>query len=272
MSEEKKKPFYGRGWFVVIMLILFFPIGLALMWVASDWSKKAKWWVTGIVGFFLILTLFDESEDVESEEEIKVEEVGEDKDEVNKESTEHTEEEEVTKEDEEADEIAREEEERLEKEREDKIEREEEERLEKEQEDKLAREEEERLEKERLEKEKEDLEKQEIKEEELRGEIALGILENSFEGIAIVGFERESKIYTITPIDPMFSVGVVTAYQSGQGMEEWNYLKESLKTLSEKIKKEVGRGYSLAIVNPESPDKYILIVTEGEEVYSIMNE
>lgn len=70
MSEEKKKPFYGRGWFVVLMLILIFPVGLILMWTASDWSKKTKWIVTVILGVIVLFNLGGgDSEDTEVKED-----------------------------------------------------------------------------------------------------------------------------------------------------------------------------------------------------------
>lgn len=46
-----------RSW-LTILLLFFFPtflIGVIFMWVAVPWSKKAKWWVTGIgIGIPLI--------------------------------------------------------------------------------------------------------------------------------------------------------------------------------------------------------------------------
>lgn len=62
MSE--KKPILGNSWFIVLMLILFFPAGLFLMWKYSKWDKVVKILVTVLV---VLMTIFvsvpDDSED-----------------------------------------------------------------------------------------------------------------------------------------------------------------------------------------------------------------
>ena len=51
MNSNKK--FYQRAWFVIIMLVLFAPIGLYIMWAKTDWSKTAK-----IVATVLVACLY----------------------------------------------------------------------------------------------------------------------------------------------------------------------------------------------------------------------
>ena len=52
MNKQKKK--ISIGW-VIFWLIVFFPVGLYLMWVRTTWNKKIK---VGISIFFLILILY----------------------------------------------------------------------------------------------------------------------------------------------------------------------------------------------------------------------
>lgn len=44
-----------RNRWVILALILFFPLGLILMWLKSNWSIKAKLIVTGVFGVFILL-------------------------------------------------------------------------------------------------------------------------------------------------------------------------------------------------------------------------
>ena len=59
--------FYEKDWFIVLMLIVFFPVGLFLMWKYSKWHKTAK---IIISVFFAIMVIFSdgskESKNVET--------------------------------------------------------------------------------------------------------------------------------------------------------------------------------------------------------------
>ena len=44
---EEKTPWYGRTWVIVVFLLLFWPVGIALMWARScTWELAAKLAVT----------------------------------------------------------------------------------------------------------------------------------------------------------------------------------------------------------------------------------
>ncbi|GAA3722869.1 DUF4352 domain-containing protein [Salinicoccus jeotgali] len=62
---EQKTPIYKKSWFVIIMLIIFFPIGLYLMWAHTNWNKAAKWIVTAaiaVIGLSSLITGEDETD------------------------------------------------------------------------------------------------------------------------------------------------------------------------------------------------------------------
>jgi hypothetical protein len=40
---------------IIVLLIVFFPVGLYLMWKYASWPKNAKWIVTGILAFFVLM-------------------------------------------------------------------------------------------------------------------------------------------------------------------------------------------------------------------------
>jgi len=41
--------FYQQNWFIWIMLFVFFPVGLFLLWQHSDYTNKTKWIITGLI-------------------------------------------------------------------------------------------------------------------------------------------------------------------------------------------------------------------------------
>ena len=59
--------FYEKDWFVILMLILFFPVGLFLMWKYSKWQKVAKIIVTIVIAAIAIFSdASKESKNVET--------------------------------------------------------------------------------------------------------------------------------------------------------------------------------------------------------------
>lgn len=53
---EVSKKWYKSTWAILVLLVLFFPAGLFLMWRYSKWNSKVKWIVSGIFGLLLITT------------------------------------------------------------------------------------------------------------------------------------------------------------------------------------------------------------------------
>lgn len=54
MLNDSEKKFYQKGWFMWLMLIVFFPIGLFLLWKNPDYSRKTKTIISVILAVFLI--------------------------------------------------------------------------------------------------------------------------------------------------------------------------------------------------------------------------
>ena len=52
---------YEKNWFVVLMLILFFPVGLYLMWKYTKWNKVIKIVISGFFGIIMICSSGDEN-------------------------------------------------------------------------------------------------------------------------------------------------------------------------------------------------------------------
>lgn len=51
------KKFYEQTWFIVLILIFFFPVGLVLVWTNKHWSQKGKIIATVIVAVLVIIGL-----------------------------------------------------------------------------------------------------------------------------------------------------------------------------------------------------------------------
>ncbi len=78
-----------KKWFAIVMLVLFFPVGLFLVWRNTGFKKKTKAIITGVFAVFLIFagacdsTPVDDdygtmqTEDIEDTEDTEVEEVEE---------------------------------------------------------------------------------------------------------------------------------------------------------------------------------------------------
>ncbi len=55
---ETKRKWYQKTGVIIVLLILFFPVGLYLMWKHASWNKMTKWIVTGVFAFLVISGAF----------------------------------------------------------------------------------------------------------------------------------------------------------------------------------------------------------------------
>ena len=60
---------YEKNWFIILMLVLFFPVGLFLMWKNAKWHKTVKIIVTALI---VVMAIFsngsEESKNVETKD------------------------------------------------------------------------------------------------------------------------------------------------------------------------------------------------------------
>ncbi|WP_020007421.1 hypothetical protein [Salinicoccus albus] len=69
MNEQEKVPFYKKNWFIILTLIVFFPIGLVLMWMFSSWGRTPKIIVTAVIALFAVIGSTGDTEESTAEEE-----------------------------------------------------------------------------------------------------------------------------------------------------------------------------------------------------------
>ena len=97
------------------------------------------------------------------------------------------------------------------------------------------------------------------------------LMQESFSEIGTVHYDEGQKTYIITPTDPGFAQALTYTVASGD-TQKWDRLVDSFVKLSADITKKVDSGTSIAIANPSSPDKLILIITDGVVVYDAVSE
>jgi len=54
MDKEKRSKWYHRTGGIILWIIIFYPVGLYLMWRYASWSKKWKLGITGIYALFMM--------------------------------------------------------------------------------------------------------------------------------------------------------------------------------------------------------------------------
>ena len=55
MADSDQLKWYRQTRGVVLLLVLFFPVGLYLMWKYTEWGDRPKWVITGGFGFALLI-------------------------------------------------------------------------------------------------------------------------------------------------------------------------------------------------------------------------
>jgi hypothetical protein len=57
MASDNKAKWYTKSVWIIVLLFLFFPVGLFLMWKYSKWNKWVKWGITIFFGLCLLGSL-----------------------------------------------------------------------------------------------------------------------------------------------------------------------------------------------------------------------
>lgn len=55
--EAQKEPVIERTWFIILFLIIFWPLGLFFMWKAKKFSKTARIIITVIIGILFVINI-----------------------------------------------------------------------------------------------------------------------------------------------------------------------------------------------------------------------
>lgn len=95
------------------------------------------------------------------------------------------------------------------------------------------------------------------------------VMEDNF-GKGYVTLDSELKVFSVVPKDgATFMAGVIAAQEgSEEDVAAWNYVVESMTTLSESIRDNVGAGYTLSVTNPMNEENTLLMVMDGVIFYN----
>ncbi len=63
-----KEKLYEKNWFIVLMLIFIFPLGLFLMWRYKKWNKQARWIITCAFALMVVIGYTSDDAPVEDKE------------------------------------------------------------------------------------------------------------------------------------------------------------------------------------------------------------
>ena len=131
--------------------------------------------------------------------------------------------------------------------------------------------------KERAEKQQEEAAAQAAEEDQERiqgykEEAFLEQIRESMVGVANIEFSQAEKTYYLYPIDPMIIDEIHNLIMYGQGLEDWNYMVESLVVLSEAAQQVVGDGYTIMFMNPANGDNTLVVVKDGQAIYNAAND
>lgn len=72
-QPPQKEPVHQQSWFVILWLILFFPVGLVLMWTfKKTWKLPVKVIISAFFGICILVSLFGNSDDNKKNDESSV--------------------------------------------------------------------------------------------------------------------------------------------------------------------------------------------------------
>lgn len=98
------------------------------------------------------------------------------------------------------------------------------------------------------------------------------ILADNFSKTGTVEFNAKLKAYSVTPTEPEMLLAI-TQLQSGElDPANWDTIVKSFKNMSESVKKNLGSGYFVELVNPANTENSLLIIQDGVVFYDFMDE
>ena len=119
---------------------------------------------------------------------------------------------------------------------------------------------------------KEEPKKDDSKAQEFLEDKHLEILQNSYDGMSSVKFNREEKMFVVTPTNEDLIMAITMVMSGNPGLQQnWDELVGSFVDMSATMKENLGDGYSISMSNPVNTDNIILIVMNGTVIYDAVN-
>ncbi|KIS03148.1 hypothetical protein [Paucilactobacillus wasatchensis] len=98
-------------------------------------------------------------------------------------------------------------------------------------------------------------------------------LKKNYKSIGSVTFDQKTKTYEIQPSDSntVKALNYVISTPSKASDAGWGTLTKSIKTTSKQLKKALGDGYSISMMEPDNTAKAMYTVKDGKTTYDIAN-
>lgn len=98
-------------------------------------------------------------------------------------------------------------------------------------------------------------------------------LKKSYKSIGAVTFNAKTKTYQIEPsdTDTVKALKYVISTPAKANDAGWDKLTKSIKTTSKQLKKALGNGYSISMMQPDGSSKAMYTVKNGKTTYDIAN-
>lgn len=99
----------------------------------------------------------------------------------------------------------------------------------------------------------------------LNEENILKQLQSNYQSIGTVAFTKSTKTYTITPTNKKYvkSLKTIKSYPS-QNQKAITTITSNFKSLSKSLKKNLAAGYTIQLLQPDTTDKTLLSVKDGQ--------
>lgn len=98
-------------------------------------------------------------------------------------------------------------------------------------------------------------------------------LKKNYKTIGAVTFDAKTKTYKIEPSDSdtVKALKYVISTPAKADDAGWGKLTKSIKTTSKQLKKALGSGYSISMMQPDGSSKAMYTVKDGQATYDIAN-
>lgn len=115
-------------------------------------------------------------------------------------------------------------------------------------------------------------EEMEVNQEDLE-KLFLGIMEENFDGLADVTYNKDNKAFILLPTDEDLIKELISLVTGNENMlKGWDTLVDGILVMSESLKNNLGNGYSVHLLNPANKDNVLLSLLDGIVFYNVADD
>lgn len=104
-----------------------------------------------------------------------------------------------------------------------------------------------------------------------RENIILRQMQKNYEKLGSVSFDSKTKTYQVTPSgDAGKATSYLAKHPDQAGQIGWNKLTGPIQESTKSLKKALGTGYSISIMNPDNSSQALFTAKDGQATYNIV--